>query len=608
MRLDFKLDPGAGEMPSDFASRFATRAYRDVMREFCIDFDLDFRGIVDGRTDAVSALALLAGCDAGTLMAEAFVDEGGRRYLYKGQTLTRKTLSRDRVRICPACLVEDMEHLTLRLPARPHRRSQWVITAIRTCDRHGMGLVDIGSNTDLRFGHDTSRTIALALPDLERMTSQARRVTPSPFESYLRSRLGGNADTSFLGSLPLHVVLRLTLVVGAVERHGPKVTLESLDGAECWRCEAEGFAVLVDGEAGLHRLMDRLQGAFLYRRADWGPKAMFGRLYEWLAHEDESPDYDPIRTLMKEYVNATLPVGRADRMFGQPFPGRRLHSIRSASKQAGLHPKRLRKLLKETGLIDATSDALSDDRVVMDAGVADAFLARIGQAMTLKEVAARLGIPRPLEVELTKAGLLKPTIQGGNAILKDHAFTPDDVEAFIGSLRAKVDFDIVQDDGFVDIPTAAHRSCCSSTRIVQLLVDGTLDRVAHRAGAPDFLSVLVDVAEVRRHVTGPDHGGITLREVERSIGIGNVVVKILLKEGLLASVTVINPVMKRPQTVVLPDELERFQREFVFIGALARERGLYLKIVNAELAAAGVRPVLDPKMLKTSLYRRADVG
>lgn len=607
MSLGFHMDVGEGEMPSDFASRLAARACRDSLRDFCLDFGLDTQGIVQGTRTAIETLADLAGADLGSLLDEAYFDLGKRRFAYKGQLLTRANIGRDKVRVCPACMAADVENASFRISARSHRRSEWVLSGIRTCRTHCMALADLGSHSEIGSSHDTSRAIAFALPRLTSMTRNAVLRLPSAFETYVRGRLAGTDGSAYLDGLPLHVALRLAHVVGAVATRGTGVLLDTMDEADRWECEAAGFAILDDGEPGLREFLDGLQSRFRSERGDWGPKALYGRLYEWLAHENADMDYEPVRALMMKHAAETLPVGVNDRMFGREFPARRLHSIHSAGLQSGLHPKRLRKLLKEEGLIDAASDDLSDDRVTFDSDAADVFLAKVGKAMTLRSAASYLGIPRPLDVDLVKANLLTPFVRGGTEILKDHAFLRADLDAFLKKLETKIDPDLVVDDRFADIPTAARRSCCPSTRIVQLLVAKTLHRVARDPDAEGFLSILVDVDEVRRHVTGPDHGGIPLRSVERMLGTSTPVVTGLIASSLLAPTTVVNPVMKRQQTVIRPEELARFRKEYVFLNGLAKERGVHFRKMLGDLKLAGIRPVMDPAVLKATLYRRIDV-
>lgn len=56
-----------------------------------------------------------------------------------------------------------------------------------------------------------------------------------------------------------------------------------------------------------------------------------------------------------------------DVVFGKPVERRVLHSIRTLSKETGLHPKRLRKLLQAAGMLPEGSDDLVDGNCLFDA-------------------------------------------------------------------------------------------------------------------------------------------------------------------------------------------------------------------------------------------------
>ena len=59
--------------------------------------------------------------------------------------------------------------------------------------------------------------------------------------------------------------------------------------------------------------------------------------------------------------------------------------------------------------------------------------------------------------------------------------------------------------------------------------------------------------------------------------------------------------------VVSGQEVERFEREFVSLFALARLRGRHFMAVKKELQDAGVEPVFSPRKIGATFYRRAEV-
>lgn len=604
MRLKLTIDQGEGEMPSDYASRLATRACRDDLWDFCRDFGINTQGLVDGRTDAVAVLAELSGVESEALLREAFVRTGkAPRYIYKGQQLTRHSLARERVHVCPVCVAEDMDRREFRLAARPHRRSEWVISAIRTCATHRVALVEIGRARS----HDTSQAIAGVLPQLQVLLDRVVERAPSRFESYVRDRLAGATSSPWLDAFPLYAALQLALVVGAVSMKGRNVVVSDLNDNETWACEAEGFEILDRGEEGVKTFLDRLQSRFLDARTRWGSKAMFGRLYEWLARERKESAYDPMRDLVAKHFAEALPVSPDDSVFGRKVGERVLHSVRSASLEFGLHPKRMRKILREHGLICHESDGRSDGRVLFDADRGSTFLRQVADTLNLNEAARYLNIPRPHERSLLDRGFLRPMIRGGTESLKDYAFLRRDLDAFLAELLSQADASHLGDPAFVSIPRAAKLARCQLAEIVSLILDGTLRRIGENPQENGFLSVLVDIDEVRPQVTGPDHGCITMRQLERELRTSSKAVTRFVEMGLIAVEMVENPVVKRVQPVVRPGEVARFQREYVSLFSIAAERGVYFKEVKRELDAAGVAPVADPSVLHVSLYRRADI-
>ncbi|TIS13980.1 MAG: hypothetical protein E5X07_37985, partial [Mesorhizobium sp.] len=150
-----------------------------------------------------------------------------------------------------------------------------------------MALAEVGKLDGPHVIHDASRAIADAIPRLQFLGDAAVLRTPSKLELYVARRLEGTASGSWLDGLPLYAALHLPLVAGAVALHGPKVALDDLDGDDAWECEAAGFEIVDKGAAGIRPFLDELQAPFRSRRSSAGPKVMYGRLYDWLAHESE---------------------------------------------------------------------------------------------------------------------------------------------------------------------------------------------------------------------------------------------------------------------------------------------------------------------------------
>lgn len=303
----------------------------------------------------------------------------------------------------------------------------------------------------------------------------------------------------------------------------------------------------------------------------------------------------------------TLPIGPGDKLFGRDVPGRKLHSVRSASLEHGLHPKRTRRLLRDGGLIDETSDRLADDRVVVDAGAADRLLRDMAGTMSQEAAARHLAISRTHFMLLVKGAVIRPWIAGATRE-RNHVFRQVDLDTFRAALLKAVNPGLETSATCADIPTAAKRACCSLAEIVQLIVEGRLQAVGLREGVKGLGALVVDVEEARPLVQGEDHGGLTLREVEKELHTSTRVVRALVEAGLLPVTMMRNPIRRQSHPIVRPDALAEFQRQYVSLQVLAKERRVGHLALKRVLDADGILPVRDPDALHLTLYRRADVS
>jgi hypothetical protein len=578
------------------------------MREFCRDFDINPQDIINCEPEAVGALADLAGVDRDRLLHESFTRVGSpkRQFRHKGQHLTQPSLVRNRVRMCPACMAEDVDRLDCRLAARPHRRSMWLIRGVRTCAKHGMALTEVGKLDGPQIIHDTSRVIGDAIPRLRQLTNEAVLRTPSRFEQYLLARLEGRSAGSWLDGLPMYAAVHLPFVVGSVAVHGPGVTLDDIVGNDAWHCEGIGFDIVDKGAVGIRALLDELQTPFRESRSATGPKVMYGRLYDWLAHECRDKVYDPVRDIIVDHSLDTLALGPGDALFGRKLALRRKHSVASAAKEYGLHPKRMRRMLQRANLTDNGISGPANNKVTFDAEKADTLLKGLAESMSMEKLRAYLNVPRPHDRGLLEHGFIKPMMAGGRAS-GAHAFLRTDLDSFLDRLQRDADPALHGDPAMVPLIAAAKHSCAAVMNVVALVMDRKLSRVGQDPGQEGFLSVLVDVEEVRPLVTGPDYDGVSLRDLEKRLSASTRAVKALVEKGFLATVTVKNPVTGWMQPIVREEELDRFQHEYVSLHTLARERGEHFAPVKKALVAAGVIPVGDPAELKQTLYRRSDI-
>lgn len=609
-RLRHTLPLGTGETPASFASRLA--ALNGLSgRQFCMDMGTTFQKVVDGEPQALGIMAAKSGADIDALTENAFVKIGPQRFTYRGQALTRDNLRRATVVVCPKCLAEDLAGApTSRPQVVAYQRARWPIAALKTCAIHLAPLVVVDKDMTPSTLHDWSHHVGKVLPFLPRMAAKAGTRPLTAFESYVLNRVnGGAANTGLIDTMPLHVAIAACELFGAVAAFGRMPNLKTLTDEEWRQAGAAGFEIIGAGKPGIEVFLEDLQASYPYTRAGTeGPQAIFGRIYQVLEFGREDKAYDPLRDLVGELILKNFPVGPGDGVFGKTVETRRLHSIRSLSLETGLHPKRLRKLLSSAEMLPPNADELADGNCLFNAEKA-VSLAQAAAAATLsvRDAGTYLNAPRVQRDMLYRSGIIVPRFKATDHGAADQ-FAPEDLDAFLARLLDGAISVVAAGPTQANVPAAARLACCGSVDVIRAVLDGRLTRKAALAGERGYMSLLVDVEELRAVVRGSDPGGLAAGALAERWQTRPHVVRKLIVAGYLKAVTVINPVNRCPVTIVPTEEVERFEAEFVTLFAIARQQCRHHMAVKKEFTAAGVKPAMNPEKVGATIYRRSDLS
>ncbi|MGG6897932.1 hypothetical protein [Rhizobium sp. BR 315] len=400
------------------------------------------------------------------------------------------------------------------------------------------------------------------------------------------------------------------LQVGATVRHGVRFLVSQLDGEERSACAHDGFQLLADGKEALVSLLEKLtRDSSARKTGDIGGRAIFGRLYEMLAHENDDPAYDPIREIMREVGLSNLALGPGDYLFG-PVETRRIHSVHSAAKEFDIHPIRLKKMIVKAGFVEAEVANLPSDRILVDAGTMAAFVEKSKTLVSANDTRERLGASRTELRALVTAGYLQKN--GGYRGRKgEHLpvmpkYAIEEIDDLLVRLSKAVASTVPKPD-WVDLPTSRKRAECSLEEIFALIFSGNLEGVAQAPGFIGFSSVRLDAAELKEKTALADHGCLSIQQARSALPARDAVVKALIKNGHLLATQRRNPIKRHLQTVVEPSELDKFKAKFASLYEIARSRGT--NPARALKLLAGIPPAFDPVEIGGGhYYKRTDVG
>ncbi|WP_434722877.1 TniQ family protein [Mesorhizobium sp. RIZ17] len=606
--LPLTVPLGDGETAASFASRLAGRNGAANVVEFCYDMGFDFAAVLRGDADAVSRLASLGGVSAEALQAFAFRKEGSRIIL-GGEVLLKSCLVRQRIRICPKCLIEDIE----RSPHLPpdiavHGRAIWCVRPVYTCFRHHCRLVEIAKPERGEYAHDFSAIFFRRDLTVRQLANNAADQCPTPFENYVGERVSGVGGSPWLDQWPLFAVIRAADMFGVTAMQGPRFLVpEDEEGKRI--AGQTGFEILAAGPARISRFLVESHSRF-HRAADRlnGPKTSFGYFWDWANVDLRDDGYSRLRALFTDFLIDTFPYGPGDELFGQPVDRRSLHSVATAAKECGMHRKTLRKMLREAGVLNEEEARLPASLALFRAHEAEAILRDGPTALSLEDIAREYNCPRPHNYMLYHEGYLKPLFkrQGHGNGLGLH-FSRSQLEAFMAALLKKSKRIGAPRPDQVGILEAARRANCAVREIVDLILEGRLAWIGQDGRTSGFKAILVDLEEVCEMTRGPDLPGMTKEQVEEALHVNDRTLKAIIASGLLPTETARNPRKRHLQEVIRLEALDAFRRDYVTLANLAVERRMHFRRLMIELHNAGVQPVLRREVHGATVYRRSQI-
>lgn len=598
LRVLHQLD----EPPAYYAARLAARNFRPA-RMFARDLGMDLQGLADGRETDVRKLADLGGADYGVLIGCALRKKDGKIEM-KGQDLRKTGLRRAKAHVCPKCLLDDIASSDLPPHHAIHGRANWMLAAIRTCPIHEVALVEVARDVPVHDTHDWTANVAPVVPSLHEIAESAAARAPSALERYLLKRLEGRPTQSWLDEFPFFAAAHVAELIGAVATSGKRINLDTLSEDARYEAGHAGAQIAETGPSAFTDFMAKMMEEHVPKKvgsAD-GPQAILGKLYMVPAGGLSGPAYDPLREVMGEFILKRFALGPGDELFGRPVTERRLHSIRSASLEYKLHPKRLRKILAVEGLIPDL-DALDRD-ILFDAEHAASVFRREQDSLTMKKVEVHLNAGRAQTRMLLDAGFIKRYVAGGG--MNEYFLRPE-LDNFLSRLLANAVTVPTVPDHAADIATAAKRACCSMAEIVQAILDGRLAWIGSLEGVRGFASVLLNIEQVKIATKLEDPPGLPPGTVAREILKTNVnVVAQLIRAGIISTVAAINPINRCPTKIIEFAEIERFQKEYVSLYQLARSQGQHMPVLKKDLLAKGITPAAF-EGVRATFYRRTDV-
>ena len=612
IRLRPHLDFVEDETPMSWASRMAALHAGCGPDRFLTDLGLSAHELGRGDPQTVMRLAEAGGADP------ELVQRNAVRRLAKGKSVLRHEEFHDdfalsiQSRVCPCCLVDDVASGPKDMRVLLRGRLDWLLPTVRVCPTHRVRLVDIRGDLLIFARRPMSFYATENWKAVRHAADVADDAAPGALQSYVLGRLRGEKGPQWLDDQPIHLAAKACEILGAVALRGARPNAAAFSDAERDEAEAVGIGIAEQGPDAIRELFSKLQSQCHTDDGHAGPKAMFGYLFEWATEAERGYDRGPLLDLLFTHIVETMPVGPGDTLFGRPVEQRRIHSVRTLTKASGLNHKRLRKVLEARAVIGPEMLSMSDNRAWFDAAAGEAVAAELTEGLTLKQARPYLGVPLTLMSGIIEAGLLRPLVApDAEHQLGEYRFARAELDGFLSCLLDGVEVVEAPEEGFVTVKNASHAVVQSVPALLAAILDGRLHERRRLSGVHGIAGLLVSHKEVRE-LFRPDHLSevYSAHRLKRLLRTSDRVVAALMRErpgGSILATVPAPPELPRADRVVPAAVAEAFDREFVSLANLARERGVGNPTINRWLDAWDIAPAFDPKEVRASFYRRADL-
>ncbi|MEE4013419.1 TniQ family protein [Roseibium sp. FZY0029] len=592
-----------GETPRSLVSRLAAMNGISTAHQFSKDMGLDLRGIDNSDPDSLEKLAGYSGV-AVTELETSSIRKTGNGIFLGGQLISRRATAKSFFRFCPHCLIEDIVRGPENKPeARAWLRASWSVPQVRTCHIHRNLLVTLNASENHSIRNDIAALMKRRSDEVHRLATAARALAYSPLADYAASRLAGGEDKSdLLGVLPFYLAIKLCEMVGATLRIGRTFTWNGLREEDRVAAGATGFEFISDGREAFLKFLELHYSDWSRVRAR-GAKGLAASFFAWLQDGRKNPDMEPLREMVRTHALGHLPLGPGDEFLGTIMEPRKVHSVYSAHLEYDIHPKRLKKLLLQNGIISEEQASLSDLRILFDAGEALPLLQDAAEEISGNNAREYLGMNRTQWEQVQVAGFIKPLLGDGPGTRLSHSKAR--LDRFLASIR----YEKGSSGDLVPLSQCIKLASCGYADVVRLLQGNQLERVSVDPEHAGFAGVLVDASEVSAKVQRKALPGLTARQVAEKLGVVLGTAQALIKNGDLPSTPYqVYANSTREARLVQPDDVEAFAAEHISLKELAEKIGSegWPRRAGKLLADMGIEPVFTVQSHRSVIFRRAD--
>lgn len=588
------------ETPTSYLSRLAARNYCDDIATFCKDVGIDLGGISCGETPPIRHLCHLARLPVDTFDNTTIIKTTTMRYQIGSEVMDTVALNRGEVRVCPKCIREQREKAAESWSTVHHLH--WQVMLIERCVHHNERLITLGKKNNGPARLDIAAIMRAYRDDINSADNPEQA---DDFDIYLTDRIYGGKIGKWCDRMVIPALWRcsealgITLTYGKSQRRSVNLTDEQLRKATL-----RGFELL---KCGKRATIDALT-QFNVREArarGHQPAPQYGELQRLLRRKcGYHDDLEPMRKFMRDYVISRYPLEKGFPIFGQPLAERRIHSMRSACRDAQIRRELVEEMLIERDVGHRGKDGLFALDMPLTVEIVEELKAEKRRFLSSDEAAEFIGASQGLFKELHKCGFLQPRTGKGRWERKgfDVAF----LKTLLQQLFRGTDVFKQAPIGTDTVARSTRVAKCSVSDILTLILEGKLKAAGRLGGRFELNNLLINEADLQAAFPARVINGHTKTQVCRRLFITIATVQSLLDDGLLTSRWMKSSISRMTNHLILPDSINEFEQKYFSLGMLRCSNMNFKNLRVVDLDRLQLKPILDGARIRR-IYRWCDL-
>lgn len=586
-KLPISVDLRPCETLTSVASHLAMANGVISIQEFCNDFKLNWSKLRNGNRDELINFSLLSGIPVPKLEQACLVRLGVHSYSLSGYNFGAKHLCISNTKICPTCLIEDLEI------GAPLGRLDWELTAYRTCHKHQIPMSILPGVIRPRCNYDFQNRIRDHLSKIKKQAENGEKnLADNAFEEYVFNRFVGNIDNRWLDQWDLGVLVEAVENLGTVLVHGRDVFTDKLTFEDLRDANSVGFSVISNGPTAILDVLKKTSRVSTAQRPSFVTD--FGVFARWLIRANVTNDrYAKIIDIVSEFAFETYPFQKGDIFLGRTCVERKIHNLPSVAAEYGLNHSRAARLVQSLSL----KPNVDSGQVLIKATEFDPVLRNFSECINGSDLAKKLGIPGSMMKRFLTAKFIKPRFDLEKLAALYH---PHDVDALLEKLvRCSRRLPQVP-EGCYHLSEASARAKRLFEDVLKLCLAKRVTSLCYVAKTPKLCDFYVDRDEVLDLCQTVEPMGYSKEQLRKFLRINTSTIPMIIKRGYLTCELIEHHRSRKPSSLIRISEIASFLKKFSTLGMMANNVGLQAVHVARKLESRDTKPIEfnDPRYSK----------